>query len=244
MAIIYYTNRPNRAKQPVADRLMAKAQSLLSKGNHDLAASALDTTLSYPADWQVNSVLLQFSTAQSKTYTASIQNGRKVVENENDYLWFITDTSFPTKITLDEGFYTGAELAVELKDKLDTAFSPLTFTVDYHTSFATLFNIAPSSGTIKYLDINHQANFIFKQSIAGHLFGFTEDSNFNTAIRSDTAVPALNVNVPLFSATNTTLQIADTDVNIMDIDQALRLEITQAGGACEVDWTINYEERV
>lgn len=244
MAIIHYTNRPNRAKEPVADRWMAKAQSVLSKGNHDLAVEALDTNLSYPADWQVNSVLLQFSTSQSKTYTVSVQNGRKVVEDENDYLWFITNTSYPTKITLDEGFYTGAELAIELQDKLDTAFSPLTFTVDYNTSFPSLFNIAPSSGSIKYLDVNLQTNFVFKQSIAGHLFGFTEDSVFNTAIRSDTAVPALDSSVPLFSATNTTLLIADTDVNLMDIDQALRLEVTKAGGACEIDWTINYEARV
>jgi len=244
MAIIYYPSRPQRAKEPVADRWMAKAQSILSQGNQELNGAALDTTLSYPADWKINSIELQFSTALSKTYSASIQNGRKVVENENDYLWFIVEGAYPTKITLDEGFYTGDELAVELKTQLDAAFSPLTFTVDYHTSTPNLYTIAPSAGDIKYLDINHQANFVFKQSIAGHLFGFTEDSVLNASIRSDTAVPALNSKLALFSATDTDLTILDNDGSTMDIDQALRLEITATSGACEVDWTINYEARV
>ena len=225
MAIIYYTNRPNRAKEPVADRWMAKAQSILFQGNQELNGAALDTTLSYPADWKVNSIDLEFSTGLSKTYTVSKQNGRKVVENENDYLWFITDTSYPTLITLDEGFYTGDELAVELKDKLDTAFAPITFTVDYHLSNPNSYTITPDSGDIKYLDINYQARFTQKQSIAGHLFGFTEDSVFNASIRSDTEVPALNLKTPFFTATDTDLTISNDDGYIMDIDQALRLEI-------------------
>lgn len=245
MAIRYYTSRPQRAKQPVADRWMAKPQSILSKGNQDLnVTGALDTTLSYPSDWKVNSVELEFSTSQSRTYTVSKQNGRKVVGNENDYLWFITNTSYPTMITLDEGFYTGTELAAELKTKLDAAFTPVTFTVDYHVTTPNKYTIVPDSGTIKYLDVNLQARFNYKQSIAGHLFGFEENSAFSGSLESDTEVPALNLKVSLFSTTDTNLSVVNDDGYIMDIDQGLRLEITSTAGACEVDWTINYEARV
>ena len=57
-------------------------------------------------------------------------------------------------------------------------------------------------------------------------------------------VPALNLSVPLFSATNTDLKILDDEGSILDIDQGLRLEVTKTGGACRVDWSINYEEIV
>jgi hypothetical protein len=221
---------------------MAKPKTIVASGNQDITSVALDEVISVDADWKIDSILLDFSAAVSKTYAASVLHGRKVVEGLNDYLWFIATDFYPTKITLDEGFYTGTELAAHLKTKLDAAFSPATFTVDYDTTTPNVFTIVASAGNIKYIEFNLQGFKPFKQSIAGHLFGFTADTNFTGTIASDTEVPALDSKVEVFGATDSLQEIYSVDEVPMDVDQALQLECTTGG--TDVAWTVTYEKRV
>mgnify|MGYP000600772979 CR=1 FL=1 len=110
----------------------------------------------------------------------------------------------PQKITLDEDFYTGTELAAELKSKMDanTAFSDLglTFTVSY-TAATGIFSITPSSGNLKYLEINEFGTIPDRYSIAGHLFGLNANTSFTTPVTSDTAVPGLDSEVAVIDQT-------------------------------------------
>jgi hypothetical protein len=165
----------------------------------------------------------------------------KVVEGLNDYLWFIATGFFPTKITLDEGFYDGDELAAHLKTKLDAAFSPATFTIVYDSTTASKFTITASAGNIKYIEFNLQGYRPYKQSIAGHLFGFYADTDFTTAIESDTAVPALTLDVPISSTTDSLTSVYFPDERLMDLDQALKLDVTSADAV--VNWSVTYKER-
>jgi hypothetical protein len=241
MAIVYYPSRPQRAKAPAIDYIMSEPETISTQDGFDLNSGELEEVVSYPGSWAVNTISLAFADAVSKDYTVAIINGRKVVDRENSYLWFTTNTSFPTKIELDEGFYSGTDLATELETKLDAAFSPLTFTVDYNTTTANVFTIVPSSGTIKYIDRNLQAN-ADKQSIAGHLFGFTEDSSFSASLGSDTEVGALDQEITIASATgDSALSVINTTGYNLTIDQAIKIDITTC--ATTVDWTVTHEAR-
>jgi len=259
MSIIYYTTRPQRAVAPAIDRVMAKTKILLANGNQALYDNPLDEVINYPADWKINNIMLQFTSAETtpKTYSVSIKNGRAVVTEMNDYLWFQTSTSAPTKITLSAGFYDGDQLATQLKTKLDLAFAPLTFTVNYNSTNINKYTITPSSGTIRYIDYNFTAGLTIKQSIAGHLFGYMATSTYQAALVSDTAVPALTMEIPLFSATDTTdTTILNNDGFTLDMDQALHLTVDgieansdqsdsdSAIGDLSVAWSVGYHEIV
>jgi hypothetical protein len=241
MSIIYYPWRTPRAKKPVVDYLMNKSAILTSNGSFDLSGGALEEIISHSEDWTITSIALSFSAAVSKTYTVSVINGMKVVEGLNDYLWFIATDFFPTKITLDEGFYDGDELAAHLKTKLDAAFSPATFTIVYDSTTASKFTITASAGNIKYIEFNLQGYRPYKQSIAGHLFGFYEDTAFASVIESDTEVPALTLEVPTSTDSDTLTSVYFEGDRLMDLDQALKLDVTSA--AAVVNWSVTYKER-
>lgn len=239
MAIIKYPSRPQRAKKPAIDYIMSSTEPFSSQGGFDLNSGALEETISFGGSWSLNIVSLSFADAVAKDYSISIINGRKVVYRENDYLWFITSTSYPTKIELDEGFYNGSDLALHLQDKLDAAFTPITFSVDYNVTAPNVYTITPSSGTIKYIDRNRQANSDM-QSIAGHLFGFTEDSIFSASLASDTEVGALDQEIVVASATgDSALSVVDSTGYNMTIDQAIKIDVTTC--ATTVNWTVLYE---
>jgi hypothetical protein len=239
MAIKYFTNRPWRGRTPLVDRI-GKAPRLSHKGSKDTTSSGVSDTLSYHTDWEVDQISFDFDTATSSDFSVGIQNGRKVIANANDYLWFALNNTHPRKITLDEGFYTGTELAAELESKLDTAFTPegVTFTVDYGTTTANVYTIVPSAGTIRYDD---NASSLQHRSIAGHLFGFEADSSLSASLASDTTVPALDKLTYIVNQTGSSVtSFLDDDVHRLDIDQAI--VIATSTTALVVDYEILYRE--
>jgi hypothetical protein len=241
MAIKTFTNRPWRAVKPVVDRI-GNAPTQSHKGSVDITGSAIDDTVFYPADWEVTQLSFAFDSATSRNFSVSIQNGRTVVENANDYLWFSLDTVLPTKVVLDAGFYTGTDLADHLETKLDAAFSAasITFTVDYNVTTPNVYTIVPSSGTIKYHDY---ATSLQHRSIAGHLFGFETDSAFSASLASDTEVPSLDKTVFIVNETGSAvLSFLDDDVHCLDIDQAIVFGSNTAGVV--VDYEVLYREKV
>ncbi len=149
MAILYYPNRTVKGSIHPIEQDMRKRTQLVKRGSTYAGENPLAVTISANSDWQINSVAFTFNNTKSRTYNFSIQNGRKVLTNLNDYLWFHLDTTSPQKITLAEGFYTGTQLAAELASKLDanTVYSgkSITFTVTYNNEDG-LFVITPSSG--------------------------------------------------------------------------------------------------
>jgi hypothetical protein len=242
MAIKYFTNRPWRAVKPVVDRI-GVAPTISHKGSQDITAAGINDTVFYPASWEVTQISASFSAITARDFSVAIQNGRAVVLNANDYLWFQLDTVGPTKITLDAGFYTGTDLAAHLEAKLDAAFAAasITFTVDYNSTNANSYTITPSSGTIRYWEY---ASSLQHRSIAGHLFGFEADSSaFSAALVSDTQVPSLDKKVFIIDLTaDTQLSILDDDLRCLDIDQSILIESGLA--AIVVDWEILYREKV
>lgn len=244
MAIKYYPNRIYKPLKPAIDNMMAKRDVYVVSGRQDLSVGGLSKTISPEGDWQVNSILFKFDSATARTYYARIVNGRRVVENLNDSLWFQMEGTLPQLITLDAGFYVGTELANHLKVKLDanTAFAAkgVTFLVIYDTTTG-LFTITPSSGTIRYLNINTKQTLRTMDSIAGHLFGFEVDTAFASSITSDTAVFALNSYAAIISeAASTVLEHYHDDIHILSLDQSVRL-MADSGAAVVVDYTVSYE---
>ena len=158
MSIKYFPNRVFKKNVPAIDRVMAKRSPHLVRYGANIVSNAISSVISSDSDWQLNSVKLTFSDATPRNYNVKILGGVKVITNLNDYLWFQTPNSLWQKIVLDAGFYTGTELATQLKTKLDTntAFVALglTFTVTYSVTVGT-FTITPSSGTIKYIQQNN-----------------------------------------------------------------------------------------
>ena len=247
MAIKYYPNRVYKGKVPAIDRVMAKRKIQVASGHANLAAAALSTVISCENDWQLDTIQFNFSNATPRNFNAYIKNGRKVVENLNDYLWFQSPNSFPQKIILTAGFYSGTELAAQLKAKLDAnvAFAALgmTFTITY-TAATGLFLITPSTNTIAYLDVNTSAVMTIRDSIAGHLFGLNVTTTPASSITSDTAVFGLNTETAVVSqaASTASTYLRDT-VDTLSIDQAVKLT-TNTGSSVLTDYIVTYEEIV
>jgi hypothetical protein len=246
MAIVYYPNRVFKGKVPAIDREMAKRKIEIIQDSKDITAEGIDEVISAEDGWQLNSIAFEFSDATARDFTASIKQGRKVITDLNDYLWFHTPTTLPQRIILDEGFYDGTELAAHLKAKMDAntvyAAEGVTFTVTYDT-ITGLYTITPSTGQLKYLNFNPAQTFRTTDSIAGHLFGLTEDSSFGASVVSDTSVSGLDSEVLFIneSASNA-LTYYYNEAQVLGVDQALH--ITSNVANVEVTYTVNYEELI
>lgn len=242
MSIVYYPNRILKRLDPAIDRVMAKRNVRVVRGRADISAAGLGAVISANSDWQLNSVKLNFADATARDYGWSIMSGRKVVAGANDYLWFQTNTSLWKKITLTPAFYSGTGLASELQTQLDAAFTPITFTVAYDAATG-LFTITPSSGTIKYIDSNNTQTLPYRQSIAGHLFGFTTTSALSGALSNDTPVYGLNTSSTLVDETASVVtEHFNDDMHVLGIDQALSIFTGMANTA--IDYEVAYEEIV
>jgi len=246
MAIKYYPNRIQKYNSPAIDRVLVKRRPKLIRGSKDLTATALDLVISSPCDWHLNNIKFTFSGAVARDYSAKILGGRKVLADLNDSLWFQHANTLPQSITLDEGFYTGTELAAELKIQMDanTAFTALgvTFTVAYSATTG-LFTITPSAGNIRYINANLMTVPRYQDSIAGHLFGFTANVAYGNPIASNETVFGLNQEAWIVDETTSTVtENFFDDLKVLDIDQALHLETSVA--AVRIDYEVNYEEIV
>lgn len=245
MAIKYYPNRI--PKNPAAiDRVLAQRKLQLVRGSADTTSAGLDVVISANTGWHVNNIKFTFSGATVRDFSAKIIGGRKVVADMNDCLWFQHEDTLPQNIVLDAGFYTGTELATELESKLDAnvAFTAksITFTVTYSDSTG-LFTVTPSSGNLRYWNENKTVSPRYRDSIGGHLFGFTEDIVYGATVVSNETVFGLNQEAWIINeAASVVTENFFDDLKILDIDQAVRLETTTA--AIRVDYEVNYEEIV
>ena len=247
MAIKYYPNRIYKKVVPAIDREMAKRDPLSTSGRQDLNLDAINSTVYSGGDWQIDMIGWEFNNATSRNFSANIKNGRRVITTLNDYLWFRLPVTSPQMITLDDGFYTGSQLAVELQTQMDanTAFSSagVSFTVSYSSSTG-LYTIVPSSGTVQYLNVNTAQTLRIRDSIAGHLFGFDADSTAAASISSDTTVYGLDSSSAIVSETaSTALQYHHSDIHILSLDQALLLS-SNSGVSVVANWTVVYEDVV
>ena len=103
--------------------------------------------------------------------------GYFTVDASHDVLVLAYDGGSAENVEVDDGTYTGAELAAELESKIDTAFT-ITSTVSYSTT-TKKFTIAVSAAhTIAYTNTG---------SDAGLLFGFNQDHAAALSITSDIA---------------------------------------------------------
>lgn len=248
MSIINFPNRPIRNKPPAIDRVLAKRNVLTTMGSQNVFSTALDVDVSCNDAWLVDSIGWSFNNANSRTFSAFIANGRKVVADLNDYLWIWALNLYPQRIILNAGFYTGTELATELQRALnanpDFIRNSLTFTVSY-TSGTGLYLITPSSGTLKYLQSFQSAPNAFRDSIAGPLFGFTASTaSFSATLTSNTTVFGLDSEVAIVSQTGSTAtSYSHVGPETLGVDQALHLT-SNAGADVTLTYTIAYEELV
>ena len=247
MSIVYYPNRIYKGKVPAIDRAMAKRSPRIVQGGQDLSSEDIDVIISSDDDWQLNSIGWSFSATTARDFSASIKQGRKVVENINDSLWFHTPTTMPQNIHLDDGFYTGTELAAELQSKMDASpayiADGVTFTAVYDSATG-LFTVTPSKGAIRYLNVNTQQRFFTKDSIAGHLFGFNVDGSFAATAVSDTEVYGLDSEVYIVNQdADASVSYSYNQLHTLSVDQAVHLESSSAG-AVTVNYVVNYEEIV
>jgi len=241
MAIRYYPNRVYRARLPKVDRDMAAGKIYTVDGYADISSTALSATVSSDTDWKFHSAAFEFSGATARNYSVIVKNGRKVVENLNDYMWIWHSSVGKELVTLTPGFYNGTELAAELKAQLDTVFSPITWTVAY-VNTTGLFTITPSAGTVKYLNTTG-TRLSTRDSISGHLFGFEEDSSAAAAISNDTPVFGLNIEIDLYSITGGVLLTDSyTVAKELSIDQAIKLKTSVA--SVEVGYVVTYEKSI
>ena len=247
MGIKYYPNRVFKKQVPAIDRVMAKRSPKKVSGTDSGAATTYTHLIKADSDWVVDAIALNFSAAVARAYSISVQNGRRVITDLNNYLWFQVDSSLPQKIELDDGFYTGTQLAAELQDKLDANASFTALGINFTVSYDDLlgeFTITPSSGNIRYLDVNTAQTLPNRDSIAGHLFGLNATTTFAASIVSDTVVQGLDQETVIISETVAThINRYHDDVHILSVDQALRLSVT-FGAALRMDWTVVYEEIV
>lgn len=257
MAIIYYPNRVQKKVVPAIDRVLDKRRIITTSGSKDITSEGLGVVFSSDSDWQFNSLKLSFKplpeeSIGNQTFAFSVINGRSVVKDLNDSLWIQTDLTIPISITLNAGFYTGDELADELENQLNSneelnpseSSSESKFTVSYD-EVEGKYTIATTDGTnIRFLQENFGATHRYRDSIAGHLFGFTENTNFADSLESNIEVYGLNDEAWLIGEENE--EITENffdDIKILSIDQALKLEVGESSNTL-VSYQLNYEKIV
>ena len=248
MGIIYYPDRIFKGRIPSMDRFMTEKRPKIVSGTQSVDSTKLDKIVYADTDWTINSIALNFSDTTSRAYRFKVHNGRSIVQNMNDYLWFHVSGTMPQRIILSPSFYTGTELATHLKAQMDAnaayVAAGITFTIAYDSATG-IFTITPSSGTIKYVDINTAQTMRYRQSIAGHLFGFTTTSSaFASSVQSNAPVAGLDQETLIFeNATSVVLDHYHDDQHPLSMDQALRLEVDVTGGL-SVTYAVVYEENV
>jgi len=247
MAIKYYPNRVYKKFVPAIDRELAKREPQIQRGLMDINAAPLDVVISANDDWQLDSITFTFNNANARDFSASVIGGRKVVANLNDSLWFQIDTTLPQNIHLEPNFYTGTQLATHLQARLnanaDFGAQGITFTVAYDATTG-LYTISPSSGTLRYLDVNAAQTLSTRDSIAGHLFGFNADTAFAASIVSDTPVFGLDTSAPIINESASVLTAyRDDTIHILELDEAIRLQ-SNSGVNVVINWAVAWEEIV
>lgn len=244
MAIIYYPTRVYKGKVPAIDRTMSIRKPISATSAANISSNAVSDVISNDENWQVDSIGWTFSNANPRTFNAYIMYGRHVVEHYNDYLWFQITGSIPQRIVLTPGYYTGTQLATQLQTQLNAnaGFIALNVTFVVAYSVATgLYTITPSSGNIRYLNIDASSALPYRDSIAGHLFGLTVDTAFAGTVVSDTAVFGLDSEVAIVSQTGSDdLTYSHNEVHTMTIDQALHLT-SNSGSDVTMTYVVNYE---
>jgi hypothetical protein len=245
MAIKYFPNS-NYRRAAAIDRVMAKRTVRLVRGSANVASTALDAYISANSDWQINSIKFTFNNSSGRNYSADIASGLKVITGVNDTLWFQTTTTLWQRITLSEGFYTGTALATQLQTKLNAntvyAAAGLTFTVAYSTTTG-LFTITPSSGTMRYLQLNTTQPLPIRDSTGGHLLGLNADTAFAATVVSDTAQYGLDNEAWVIDETGSTVtEHFNDDIHILSVDQALHLTTNVAPTI--ITYEVCYEEIV
>jgi len=247
MALKFFPNRVFNGKENRIDRQSEVRRPLTERQTSDINTAVLDFVVSADKGWQVNSIRFTFDSTVARDYSAKIKQGRKIISDINDSLWFHTTNTLPQRIFLDAGFYNGTELASELKTQMDanTAYSDLgiTFTITYSASTGK-FTITPSSGTLKYLDVNTQQVHVIRDSVAGHLFGFEADTSFAGSITSDTEVFGLNEEAAfgIDETASVVLSDVDDDVRTFSVDEALHILTSTAASTLLATATVTYEE--
>ena len=240
MAIVFFPEQIAKRAGHVAERNNGQRSVLTVSNSKDITSAGIADTISFNSDWQMDNISFTFSAATARTFGVNLLTGRQVIAGYNDYLWFqkANTTTAPQLITLTPGFYTGATLATELKTQLDATFTGTTFTVSYTSPDFTI--TMSGSAQLRFILRNTTQALRWRQSLAGHLFGFTETSAYSASLTGDTAVPGLNTSVPIIALTgNTSLAYADTTQRALSLDNAL--EVTTGTAAITVGYTLAYE---
>ena len=244
MPIKYFPNRVFSKRSSPVDSITAKSTQYKQKGSHDATATALDVVVSSDKDWKASSIGLTFTpAATARNYAIDIVSGIRIVENLNDYLWLQVTGVAPQQVTLSPGFYTGTELAAHLQNTMDNmqAFSDksITFTVTY-TVATGVYEITPSAGQIRYLNVNTAKTLRTRDSICGFIFGLNVDTIFAASVSSDTPVPGYDDVLNIVSETgSTTASDYITDGWTLSLDEAIK--ITSSVAAVVINYSVNYE---
>ena len=249
MPIPYFTNRTFKIPHAI-DRVLAQRQVVSQGATADISTVPINTYIYNKTDWQIDSINFNFSNTTSRDYTVSIATGATIVANRNDFLFIEVVGYGRNQITLNPGFYTGTTLAVELQNELNIlpnfSTNGITFTVSYNATTGQ-FTITCTSGQyIKYIDFNKRQVLPLKQSIAGYLFGLTNNTSNSTSttIVSDTNVYGLNMESWVIeeSGSNVTTYYND-DLHVLSVNQALHITTSNAAGLI-ASYVVNYENIV
>ena len=240
MAIVFFPEQIAKRAGHVAERMNTQRMVFTASNAQDISSTAIDDIISFNSDWQMNNITVSFSGATAHDFGVNLLTGRQVIAGYNNYLWLqqALPTTAPKLINLTPGFYTGSELATELETQLNATFTGVTYAVSYADP---AFTITMSGSTqLRFVLRNTTQALRWRQSLAGHLFGFTTTSAYSATLTGDTAVPGLDASMPIIvQAGSTDLVYADTTQRALSLDNAL--EITTSTAAITAGYTLSYE---
>jgi len=241
MAISYYPDSTVKRAKHVVEELQDPSIYYSLTGMQDLTGVGLSTRFWFPRSWDAKRVAMHFSNSNVKSFAMSVMPGRGVVTGKNDQMLFKVAGGSTQVIVLDQGFYTGAEIALQLKSKLDAnatfvALGATPFTVSYNITTG-LFAVTPAGGLLLdycYYDSTFPVGL--NRSSAGVVFGMTQNSGLVASVTSNVAAPALGTATVFVSGSATgTTDVMSTETLSMSVDDALLLTVSA------VATTVNYE---
>jgi len=249
MPITYFYDSKYKKPYPGVEKSQKRKIILSADGHVDLTAAGLDYTLSYAVpNWVAHEVLLHYGAATARSYSINKVIGRGIITNLNDLLWISCKNSGPQTIVLSQGFYTGTQLATELKTQMDAnaAFvssGAAPVTVSYSAVTGKFTITAAGTETIQYFVTNTSIG-VNRNSTAASVIGFNANSALANSIVGDTVVAGLGNKIPIDADavntdTNTIINL-DSLSPYFDVDEALNITISAV--ATTVDYKISYEE--
>lgn len=243
MPVKFYQNRIQKKTSSPIDILNNLNKIYVHQGGGDANPNMSHLFAPNALGWEIKNIAISFDSANEKTIRLFKYKGRGIFEGLNDCFWLKAANTPNQKITIPKGFYSDnfpdiVRNALDQNETFQNAnVAPFSVSFDPTTR---LFSIGASED-VKFYIKNDSSPGRHADSTAGESLGFSDNTNMQNPIVSDTPLFDFDVKFKIFEQINTASQdfyISDTFK--MGCDDALVIE-TETSHAMACSYSVAYQ---